>query len=79
MTMRIDAQLDEEYARKLTYIEQRTQQPIAVIIKNAIDLYYQHLQQQKPLDVLRQTGFIGCGQADSNLSVNYKSILKDGL
>lgn len=79
LAMRINARLDEEYAHKLTYIQQQTQQPVTDVIKNAIDLYYQQLQQQKPLDVLTQTGFIGCGQADSNLSVNYKSILKDGL
>ncbi len=77
--MRINARLDEEYAHKLTYIQKQTNQPVTDVIKSAIDLYYQQLQQQKPLDLLTQTGFIGCGEADPNLSVNYKSNLRNNL
>lgn len=79
MAMRINARLDEDYAHKLTYIQQQTHQAVTEVIKTAIDLYYEQLQQQKPLDLLTQNGFIGCGQADSNLSINYKSILRDSL
>ncbi len=81
MTMRINARLDEEYASKLAYIQQQTNQVVTDVIKSAIDLYYQQLQQQQnnPFSVLTQSGFIGCGQADPNLSANYKQILKDGL
>ncbi|BAZ65392.1 hypothetical protein NIES4106_01300 [Fischerella sp. NIES-4106] len=82
MTMRINARLDEEHANKLTYIQQQTHQAVTDVIKFAIDLYYeqlQHQQQKNPLELLTQTGFIGCGEADANLSVNYKSILKDGF
>ncbi|MEH2142437.1 hypothetical protein [Nostoc sp.] len=51
------------------------------MIKSALELYYQQLQQEQknPLSMLNQTGFIGCGQADPDLSVNYKSILRHGL
>ncbi|MEH1908787.1 CopG family transcriptional regulator [Nostoc sp.] len=80
-TMRINARLDEEYADKLAYIQQQTNQAVTDVIKSAIELYYQQLQQEQKnaLSVLIQTGFIGCGQADPDLSVNYKSILRDGL
>ncbi|MEH1959008.1 MAG: CopG family transcriptional regulator [Nostoc sp.] len=79
--MRINARLDEEYADKLAYIQQQTNQAVTDVIKSAIELYYQQLQQEQKnaLSVLIQTGFIGCGQADPDLSVNYKSILRDGL
>lgn len=77
--MRINARLDEEYAHKLSYIQHQTDQAVTDVIKTAIDLYYKQLQQQKPLDLLTQTGFIGCGEADPNLSVNYKSILRDNF
>ena len=78
--MRINARLDEEYASKLVYIQQQTNQGVTDVIKSAIALYYQQLKQpQSPQELLTQTGFIGCGQADPNLSVNYKSILKAGL
>jgi competence protein ComGC len=80
-TMRINARLDEEYADKLAYIQQQTNQAVTDVIKSAIELYYQQLQQEQKnaLSMLVQTGFIGCGQADPDLSVNYKSILRDGL
>ncbi|MDM9381712.1 CopG family transcriptional regulator [Chlorogloeopsis sp. ULAP01] len=79
--MRINARLDEESARKLACIKQQTNQAVTDVIKSAIDLYYQKLQhqQQNPHKLLIETGFIGCGEAEPNLSVNYKSILKDSL
>ncbi|MEH2350756.1 MAG: CopG family transcriptional regulator [Nostoc sp.] len=79
--MRINARLDDEYADKLAYIQQQTNQAVTDVIKSALELYYQQLQQQQrnPFSMLTETGFIGCGEADPNISVNYKSILKDGL
>ncbi|MEH2295756.1 CopG family transcriptional regulator [Nostoc sp.] len=79
--MRINARLDDEYADKLAYIQQQTNQAVTDVIKSALELYYQQIQQQQknPLSMLTKTGFIGCGEADPNLSVNYKSILKDSL
>ncbi|MBN3946350.1 MAG: CopG family transcriptional regulator [Nostoc sp. NMS7] len=79
--MRINARLDEEYADKLAYIQQQTNQAVTDVIKSAIELYYQQLQQEQKnaLSMLIQTGFIGCGQTDPDLSINYKSILRDGL
>ncbi|AHJ27642.1 ribbon-helix-helix domain-containing protein [Nodularia spumigena CS-584] len=77
--MRINARLDEEDAHKLSYIQQQTHQTVTDAIRTAIDLYFQQLQQQKPLDLLTQNGFIGCGEAEPDLSLNYKSILQNGL
>jgi hypothetical protein len=77
--MQINAQLDEGYAHKLNYIQQQTHQTLTDAIMTAIDLYYQQFQPLKPLDVLTKNGFIGCGQADADLSVNYKLILIDEL
>ncbi len=79
--MRINARLDEEYSNKVAYIQQQTNQGVTDAIKSAIDLYYQQLQQHQknPLLGLMESGFIGCGEADPNLSVNYKSVLRDGL
>ncbi len=79
--MRINARLDEEYSNKVAYIQQQTNQGVTDVIKSAIELYYQQLQphQKKPLLALMESGFIGCGEADPNLSVNYKSVLRDGL
>jgi hypothetical protein len=79
--MRINARLDEEHVSKLAYIQQQTNRSVTDTIKTAIDLYYQEIQkeQKNPSQLLIQTGFIGCGNADSNLSGNYKSFLEEGL
>jgi hypothetical protein len=79
--MRINARLDDEYADKLAFIQQQTNQAVTDVIKSALELYYQQLQQQRKnhFSMLTETGFIGCGEAHPNLSVNYKSILKDSL
>ncbi|MEH2307157.1 CopG family transcriptional regulator [Nostoc sp.] len=79
--MRINARLDDEYADKLAFIQQQTNQAVTDVIKSALELYYQQLQQEQknPFSMLTQTGFIGCGETHPDLSVNYKSILRDGL
>ncbi|MFN6479318.1 CopG family transcriptional regulator [Nostoc sp. DedQUE07] len=79
--MRINARLDDEYADRLAFIQQQTNQAVTNVIKSAIELYYQQLQQEQKntLLILTQTGFIDCGYTDSDLSVNYKSILRDAL
>jgi hypothetical protein len=35
--------------------------------------------QASSLDILKQSGLIGCISAESDLSANYKSVLKEGL
>jgi hypothetical protein len=35
--------------------------------------------QSSTLDILKESGLIGCISAESDLSINYKSILKEGL
>ncbi|MCC5606392.1 CopG family transcriptional regulator [Nostoc sp. CHAB 5834] len=79
--MRINARLDDEYADKLAFIQQQTNQAVTDVIKSALELYYQQLQQEQKnaLSMLTQTAFIGCGHTDSDLSGNYKLILRDGL
>ncbi|MFM6128117.1 MAG: hypothetical protein ACKPBV_05130 [Sphaerospermopsis kisseleviana] len=53
-----------------------------IIMKVAIDLYYEKLHQEspvKPLQLLRESGLIGCAEGDSDLSVNYKQYLTESL
>jgi hypothetical protein len=79
--MRINARLDNPHASKLAYIRQQTHQGVTEVIKIAIDIYYEQLRQecQNPLALFTQTGFIGCGESDADLSANYKSILQSEL
>lgn len=45
--MRINARLDDEYADKLAFIQQQTNQAVTDVIKSALELYYQQLQQEQ--------------------------------
>ena len=80
--MRVNARLDSDRAMKLNYIRQRTNQGTSEIMKSAIDFYYEKLRQKtpvKPLQLLRESGLIGCAEGDADLSVNYKEYLTDSL
>lgn len=80
--MRVNARLDRDRASKFNYIRQRTNQGTSDIMKEAIDLYYEKLHQEspvKPLQLLRESGLIGCAEGDPDLSVNYKQYLTESL
>ncbi|UJB68736.1 CopG family transcriptional regulator [Acaryochloris sp. 'Moss Beach'] len=77
--MRINARLDDEYALKLNYLQRQTEKSVTEIIKLALDAYYQEYAQQHPIDLLTESGFIGCGEAESNLSTHYKLDYADSL
>jgi len=75
--MRINARLDQISSDQLTYIQQITNQGITDVIKSSISLYYQKIQQESndSKSKLKQSGFIGCGEAEPELSATYKSTL----
>lgn len=77
--MRINARLDDEYALKLEYIRRHTEKSVTEVIKLALDAYYQAITQSDPIDVLMNSGFIGCGEADSDLSMCHKAKLAESL
>lgn len=79
--MRINARLDENHARKLNYLLEATHSSTSEIIKQAIDIYYEHVRQSRPeaADILQTSGFIGCGEASPDLAENYKEALKEVL
>jgi len=80
--MRVNARLDSDRATKLNYIRQRTNQGTSEIMKAAIDFYYEKLRQEtpvKPLQLLRESGLVGCAEGDADLSVNYKQYLTESL
>jgi predicted metal-dependent hydrolase len=79
--MEIQAHLTEVEAQKLSFIQEKTQQDLIEILKKAIDLYYKTLQipQKTPLQILEESGFIGCCSVESDLSTTYKSVLTEKL
>lgn len=79
--MEVNAQVNDDIANKISLIQQQTQQDISEILKKAIELYYQTLQTQPktPLQILEESGFIGCFEDDPDLSSNYKQVLTESL
>jgi hypothetical protein len=76
--MDINMQLNETAAAKLAHLQQMTSQNLEEILYQAIDVYYQQFQTQSktPLEILQDNGFVGCIQAESDLSANYQSIVQ---
>jgi hypothetical protein len=79
--MEITAQVNEEDVNKIAFIQEKTQQDISEILKLAIDLYYERLQEhlKTPLQILEESGFIDCCSVESDLSTTYKSVLTNSL
>jgi predicted metal-dependent hydrolase len=80
--IQINTELSDRAAEKLAYIQQNTEQDLNQILDAAIETYYQKLQQenkQRPFQKLEESGFIGCCSVESDLSSNYKSVLKAEL
>jgi hypothetical protein len=79
--MEIKTQITEAEANKIAFIQQKTNQDISEILKLAINLYYNHLQTplEPSLQILEQSGFIGCCSVESDLSTTYKSVLSNQL
>lgn len=76
--MQINIELSEEYESKLIYVQQKTdQKDVKAVIEAAIDAYYSQLEpfQKTASEIFRESGFIGCIQADASLSIHYKSFV----
>jgi len=77
--MLINTNLEDGVAEKVDYLLKATQLTLSEILKNSINLYYE-LTRVSPADKFKafeESGFIGCGEGDAHLSVNYKNDLKE--
>jgi len=76
--MDIPQTFDDDQTEKIIYIQQQTNQEIAEILKEAIILYYQKLNpaRKTALELFKESGLVGCMDADPDLSINYKSLMR---
>ena len=80
--MQLNIELNEEYTLKLAYVQQKTdQKDVKSLIEAAIDTYYSQLEppQKTALEIFSESGFIGCIQAELNLSTSYKSVVSSAI
>lgn len=79
--MRINVPLDEDHRRKLEYLMCATGSPVSDIVEQAIDVLYERAERSRgrPEKLLTSSGFVGCGEASEDLSVQYKDELKESI
>jgi hypothetical protein len=77
--MRIDAELDPVHSERLQALRRKLNKPLAEVLGVAIDTTLRHFEATpehgaSPLyAALDAIGFVGCTDADENLSADHKS------
>lgn len=81
MGQRINARLDAELAQKVSYIQQRTKQRPSEIMRRSLECYYELVLEREGAarELLIECGFVGCAEADADLSLRYKEELRRSL
>jgi hypothetical protein len=82
MTMRLNARIDDQLAEKIERLRRRTNMSITDIVRASIELYYERFHDRDgggAQRALEDAGFIGCAEADPDLSSTYKERLRESL
>lgn len=79
--MRISARLDDSRSNKLSQLAAATNQGKSELLKRAIDLLYEQFYEgrPRPAEILAKSGFVGCGEAEPDLSERSKDVLRELL
>ncbi len=80
--MKLSAQLTEEQAKKLSFIQEKTKQNTDEILGEAIEYYYKNVVQsanENLLENFQKVGFVGCIEAEPNLAEDSELILMQEL
>jgi predicted transcriptional regulator len=73
-TVRINARVDAELAKKLDYLRARTGKSTTLIVREAIEAYYDALRMKAdPAALLAD--FVSCAEGPADLSTQYKAEL----
>jgi ribbon-helix-helix CopG family protein len=79
--MRLTARLPEELARKLEALERATGQSTSNVVCVALERYFSEIcgPGRSSREAIYQSGLVGCGEAEADLSATYKSRLREVL
>jgi predicted DNA-binding protein len=78
MSVRLNARIDDELARKVKYLRKRTQKSTTEVVKASIEAYYRQVSVGTSAAELLST-FVGSATGDANLSTDYKAELSRSL
>jgi ribbon-helix-helix CopG family protein len=78
--MRLNARLTEELARKLEALKRATGQSTSDIVRAALERYFTEIcgPGRSVSEAIYQSGLIGCGEAETDLSATDKARLLEG-
>lgn len=78
---RVNARLTEDDARKLGYLSRHKGKSVSDVIRAAIQRYYRETRAAEATasGLIERSGFIGCGEAEPDLSTTYKRHLTEYL
>jgi predicted DNA-binding protein len=78
---RINARLPPEVARKVAYLEKRTNKSTTEVVVESIEHYYAAMSEDggTTAQTLAQAGFIGCAAGPADLSSSYKNQLAPSI
>ena len=81
MSVKINARLDDELARRVAQVQRRTRKPLTQIVKESLTRYCDAAlaEPMSPLDALVRAGFVGVAEGAVDLSTSYKAELRDAL
>ncbi len=79
--LRVNARFDSEDADKLDYLVRTEGKSVTDVVRTAIRRYYESARAERAAKTgqLATTGFIGCAEADPDLSTTYKQQLQRTL
>jgi hypothetical protein len=76
--MRINARLSEEETQQLAEVRARTGQTVSEVVRHALRGYYEAIRGEgvSARRAILESGLVGCGEADPDLSSSYKDALR---
>jgi hypothetical protein len=79
--MRLNARLPEDLARKLEALERATGQSTSNVVRAALERYFSEVcgTGRSAREAILESGLIGCGEAEADLSTTYKERLYEGF
>lgn len=80
-TKRINARLTVQTAKRLVELARDMGSNMSEVITKSIESYYFRAtpERKNPFKIFQEVGFLGCGKADPDLSIKYKSYLTKSL
>ena len=78
---RLNARLPPDVARKVAYLQRRTNRSTTEVVLESIERYYAAMTEERgtAAQALEEAGFVGCSTGPADLSTSYKADLSRSI